>query len=142
MRGSILPLAENLKGFYYDLIPTKIVNGKQEFELSTIPQEFNFAETSIAGATVFTTTKGLETKIVNIGGVFQTNNYKWKIQTSNAEIKFKVGAVIVANFNGVETYFTIKLITLLTTYNKGFSMTRIGSDNINIDNVPKIIELV
>ena len=141
MRGATLPNAENLKGFYYDLIPTKIVNGKQEFELSTIPQEFNFAETSIAGATVFTTTKGLETKVVNIGGVFQTNNYKWKIQTSNTEIKFKVGATVMVNFNGVETYFVIKGITLLTTYNKGFSMSRIGSNNINIDEVPKILEL-
>ena len=149
MRGTILPLAENYQAEYYDLVPIKNAkrngldktNGMLHMEYSNIPQTFKYSETSISGATVFQSFKGLEVSEISFGDVYQTLSIKYKIQTSNTKIDFKVNGKVIMFINGERKSYIIKRITYLTAYLKGFSGSRIGEKSIDIKKLPKVLEL-
>lgn len=149
MRGTILSLGENYVAEYYDLVPMKNAkkngfdktNGTLHYTYSNIPQTFNYSETSISGATVFQSLKGLEIGENTFGDVYQGHSVKYKIQTSDTKIDFKINGKIVMVINGEKKQFVIKKITYLTAYLKGFSGARIGEKNINFHKLPKVLEL-
>ena len=149
MRGTILSYAENFIAEYYDLVPKKNenkngydkTNGTLHYDYATIPQKFKYSETSVSGATVFQSLKGLEISSTTFGDVYQTHSIKYKIQTSNTKIDFKVNGRVVMDIDGVRKSYIIKKITYLTAHLKGFSASRIGSRTIKLKNLPKVLEL-
>lgn len=141
MRGKVLGNDENLKGYYYDWISRKIdSNGIKSYEYSTIPYIFNFSDSSTSGSTVFSSTKGLEETISNVG-VYQTNVNKWTIQTSNTEIPFKVGGKIVLNVDGTERTFLITKRITLTSYLSGVVGKRPFINSFNKKDFPVVLEI-
>lgn len=149
MRGTILSLGENYEAEYYDLVPVKNVrkngfdktDGKLHYTYSKIPQSFKYSETSTSGATVFQSLKGYEVNENTFGDVYQGYATKYKIQTSNSKIDFKINGKVTMIINGEKKQFVIKKITYLTAYLKGFSGSRIGEKNINLKKLPKILDL-
>lgn len=149
MRGTILSFGENYQAEYYDLVPIKNskktgldkTGGILHNEYSKIPQSFKYSETSISGATVFQSLKGLEISDTSFGDVYQTHSIKYKIQTSNTKIDFKINGKIIMFVNGERKSFIIKKITYLTAYLKGFSGSRINEKNIDFKKLPKVLEL-
>lgn len=96
MRGKQLENGEFFTAYYYDIIPTNvIINGKAQYTLDTEAQIFKCREASFGSTSVFQSLKGLEKKLINIGAVWQTNDQKWKIATSNTDIEFKDGGKII-----------------------------------------------
>ena len=141
MRGETLSFAENYQATYYDLISTKVVNGVKKYDYDTMPQTFSYAETSLSGATVFQSTKGFETSSVEFGGVYQTNSYKYKIQTSNTQIDFKVNGKVKMIIDGEEKTFTIIKVTYLTAYLKGLSGKRPFVKGNSLKSLPRVLDL-
>lgn len=149
MRGTILSYAENFIAEYYDIVPKKNenkngldkTNGVLHYEYSTIPQRFKYSETSVSGATVFQSLKGLEVSTTTFGDVYQTHSIKYKIQTSNTSIDFKVNGKVYMDIDGVRKAYIIRKITYLTAHLKGFSASRIGSNKISLKKLPKVLEL-
>lgn len=149
MRGTILPYAENYYAEYYDFVPKKNAkgnaydktNGVIHLEYSKIPQSFKYSETSVSGATVFQSLKGLEISEDIFGDVYQSHSIKFKIQTSNEKIDFKINGKVAMYVNGEKKIYTIKKITYLTAYLKGFSGSRINEKTIDFKRLPKVLEL-
>lgn len=141
MRGKVLANDENLKGYYYDWV-SKVMNnnGTKEYTYATIPYRFNFSDSSTSGSTVFSSTKGFEETISNVG-VYQTNSNKWTIQTSDTHVPFKVGGKVVIKVNGRETSFLITKRTTLTSYLSGVSGKRPFSDDFAKVDFPIVLEL-
>lgn len=149
MRGTILPYGENYEAEYYDLLPQKNsmnngydkTNGILHLQYATIPQTFKYSETSISGATVFQSLKGFEIAETTFGDVYQTHSIKYKIQTSNDKIDFKINGKIIMYVNGERKSYVIKKITFLTAYLKGFSGSRLGEKQIDFRKLPKVLDL-
>lgn len=145
MRGSTIKVGEFLTAKYYDLIPkienNKVVkvNGKIEYELSTIPYEFTYREKETgSGALFFNTFKGFQNSLSNLG-VFQVREQNYSIYTSCTEIPFKVGGSVVINYEGREYKLIVVNKRNNTLYQNNLVNARLGT--IDMEHTPILLDL-
>lgn len=138
MRGNQLQNNEFYKAYYYAPIAT-IVNNHKQYTWDTQPQVFKFSDSSTESTTVFQSLKGIERKTVNLSGVFQTSDRKWKIITHNSVIDFQENAKVVIKGIGFSWEFFVTKVTAKASDHNSLKSTRSGL--IDLKSLPKILDL-
>lgn len=138
MRGQILKIGEVFKGKYYGFTEVK-EGGKIKYQYDEEPVYFTYKQTTVAGSAVFTASKGFETSNTTINGVLNTYNQKFRIQTSDSYIDFKVRGKVEIIMDGKPKQFIISKLTTLAGGVYALNSTRDGS--LNTRKLPLLIEL-
>lgn len=138
MRGKTLKIGEVFKAKYYGFTEEK-ENGKIIYKYDDQPVYFTFKQTTVAGSAVFTASKGYETSQTVINSTLNTYNQKFRIQTSDTHIPFKVKGKIEITMDGLPKKFIISKLTTLAGGVYAYNTTRNGS--LNTKDLPILIEL-
>ena len=138
MRGSMIKVGEVFKGKYYGFTTYKEGN-KLNYKYDEEPQYFNYKQTTVAGSSVFTASKGYETKMTTYNNILNTYDQKFRIQTSDTHINFQVRGKIEIVMDGLPKQFVITKLTSLAGGVYAYNSTRNGE--LNTKKLPLLIEL-
>ena len=138
MRGKTLQIGELYKAKYYGFKEV-IENGKKVYSYDEEPIYFTYKQTTVAGSAVFTASKGYETSATTINQTLNTYNQKFRIQTNDSHIPFKIRGKVEIEMDGLPKKFIITKLTTLAGGVYSLNSTRNGS--LNSRDLPLLIEL-